>query len=145
MVIIREMAPDSKSVFRSLIRDDTAAKPDHWVFLLYDQLNLELIPFNAETPDNVGIILIESLTKGKRRPYHKQKLAVLLSNLRHFALEAQAVGHPVLYVTTEGTYRNALEALSERGTIDIIRPAERETRLELEPPVSYTHLRAHET
>ena len=103
MPTIREMTPDSKSAFRSLIRDDTAAKPDHWVFLLYDQLNLELIPFNSEAPHNVGIILIESLTKGKRRPYHKQKLAVLLSNLRHFALEAQAVGHPVLYVTTEGT------------------------------------------
>ena len=143
MPIIREMTPDSKSAFRSLIRDDTAAKPNHWVFLLYDQLNLELIPFNSEDPDNVGIILIESLTKGKRRPYHKQKLAVLLSNLRHFALEAQAVGHPVLYVTAEGTYRNALEALSDRGTIDFIRPAERETRLELEPLILDGILKEH--
>ena len=56
MPIIREMTPDSKSAFRSLIRDDTAAKPNHWVFLLYDQLNLELIPFNSEAPHNVGII-----------------------------------------------------------------------------------------
>ena len=30
------------SVFISKLRDDTAARPKRWLYLLYDQLNLEL-------------------------------------------------------------------------------------------------------
>ena len=33
------------SVFVSKLRDDTAAQPKRWLYLLYDQLNLELNPW----------------------------------------------------------------------------------------------------
>ncbi|PDH21920.1 MAG: hypothetical protein CND66_03915 [Marine Group II euryarchaeote MED-G37] len=59
------------SVFISKLRDDTAAQPKRWLYLLYDQLNLELNPWKKEPPESTGIILIESLSKGKSRPYYK--------------------------------------------------------------------------
>ena len=80
------------SVFVSKLRDDTAAQPKRWLYLLYDQLNLELNPWKEEPPESTGIILIESLSKGKSRPYHKQKLGLILANMRSFALETQEKG-----------------------------------------------------
>jgi deoxyribodipyrimidine photolyase-related protein len=58
-----------------------------WVFVPYDQLNHAIGPLAKENPKSLGIVLIETTWKGNRRPYHKQKLALILANLRHFALE----------------------------------------------------------
>jgi deoxyribodipyrimidine photolyase-related protein len=66
---------------------------DSWVFVAYDQLNLSLIETIEQTIGTVGLVFIESAFKGRSRPYHKQKLALLLSNQRHFALEAQQAGY----------------------------------------------------
>ena len=45
---------------------------------------------HAERPRSaIGLILIETSWKARQRPYHQQKLALVLTNLRHFALEAQ--------------------------------------------------------
>ena len=62
-------------------------KVKKWVYLPYDQLNTAVGPATEFTPNDTGLILIESLAKGKRRPYHQQKLALILCNQRHFALE----------------------------------------------------------
>ena len=89
------------SVFISMLRDDTAARPKRWLYLLYDQLNLELNPWKDEPTESTGIVLIESLSKGKSRPYHKQKLGLILANMRSFALEAQHKGHTVKYISSK--------------------------------------------
>ncbi|MGB3295704.1 MAG: cryptochrome/photolyase family protein, partial [Phormidesmis sp.] len=47
----------------------------------------------AKTP----IILIESLAHAKERPYHKQKLILIWSAMRHFAEELKADGWSVTY------------------------------------------------
>ena len=53
---------------------------------LYDQLSDEIGPLSRLPPSEVGIILIESIYKPSRRPYHKQKLMTFY-NSRNFALE----------------------------------------------------------
>ena len=115
-----------------------------WVWLSYDQLNLALLKHIERTHVPLGIVLIESEAKGKSRPYHKQKLASLLSSQRHFAVEAQANGYPVHYITTREGYAEALEALSQTlGPIHCIAHAERSTRVEIEPLIAKGQLVRH--
>ena len=99
-----------------------------WWYLPYDQLNLELLP----NLDSVGIVLIESEKQAKRRPYHKQKLCYILSNMRHFAIETASKGIPIVYAMTNEQYDEPLRALvQEFGPINMHRAAERELRLTL--------------
>jgi len=102
-----------------------------WVWLAYDQLHEMFL--DTVTSNDVGVVLIESAQKGTSRPYHKQKLAMLLSNQRHFALELQANGTPVHYVFSQSGYAEVLENVSQRfGPLECFEPAERSLRLEIE-------------
>jgi deoxyribodipyrimidine photolyase-related protein len=108
-----------------------------WVFVPYDQLNDGLGILRERAPEELGIVLVESPAKAARRPYHKQKLALVLANLRHFALEQAARGVDVRHVVAgpEG-YRGAVErAARELGPLVVHAPAERELRVELRPLV----------
>ena len=86
--------------FSSQMETCSPSDAESWWFLPYDQLNLDLLPVQ----DSIGIILIESEKQAKRRPYHKQKLCYILSNMRHFALETLSKAIPVVYVTTHEQY-----------------------------------------
>ena len=86
----------------------TAASPRRWLFVPYDQLHDGFGPLAHEPPQELGIVLVESKAKAARRPYHRQKLALVLTNLRHFALEQAARGVAVRHVTTTGDYASAL-------------------------------------
>jgi len=110
--------------------------PKHWSFVSYDQLHLDVGPWGEGSPKDQGLVLIESTWKPNQRPYHKQKLAFLLTSMRHFALEAAAHGHPVVYLTGTQSYAQVLEKFtSEHGPITFMRPAERELRNHLAPLV----------
>ena len=116
-----------------------------WVWLAYDQLNLEFLS-SLETEESLGVVLIESSDKGQRRPYHQQKLGVLLSNQRHAAVEFQGSGVPVLYLISDMTYADVLRQLhTVVGTVDAFTHAERELRVEVEPLVveGLLHLHRH--
>lgn len=105
-----------------------------WLFVPYDQLNDGIGPLAHEPPKELGIVLIESVAKAARRPYHQQKLALVLSNLRHFALEQAARGVAVRHVVTDQGYAQALAPLvRDLGPMRVMRPAERELRAELQP------------
>ncbi len=105
-----------------------------WLFVPYDQLHDGIGPLATEPATELGIVLVESRAKADRRPYHKQKLALVLTNLRHFALEQQARGVAVRHVATAGGYAEALAAVvRELGPLRVMRPAERELRTELAP------------
>ncbi len=100
----------------------------------YDQLHDGIGPLAREPAAELGIVLVESQAKARRRPYHRQKLALLLTNLRHFALEQAARGVLVRHLATDGGYAAALEPLvRELGPLRVQRPAERELRAELAP------------
>ncbi|MBU6185775.1 MAG: cryptochrome/photolyase family protein [Synechococcales bacterium] len=70
------------------------------VWILGDQLS----PYgSAIAPLPVGspVILIESLNHGRSRPYHQQKLILVWSAMRHFAMELQQRGYDVTYTEAE--------------------------------------------
>lgn len=108
-----------------------------WVFVAYDQLSDGVGPLSREDPRDLGIILVENPWKAARRPYHKQKLALVLANMRHFALEQAGRGVAVRHAVSEGPYREALAALvPSLGPLVAMEPAERELRVDLAPLVS---------
>ena len=105
-----------------------------WLFVPYDQLSGDLGPLAGESPDSLGIVLLESSQKAARRPYHRQKLALVLANQRHFALEQAARGVAVRYEATPLPYAEALAPIAnELGPLRLMEPAERELRTELAP------------
>ena len=105
-----------------------------WFFVPYDQLNHYIFPWANLERKKAGLIFIESSKKGNSKNFHKQKLALLLSNMRHFSDEAKSLGHPIIYEKTTFGYREVLENLYEQlGQIQVVKPAERELRVELDP------------
>lgn len=124
-------------IFRAALGErNSSVKPNErrWLFVAYDQLTDELGPLSEEDPTDLGIVLVESRAKGYRRPYHKQKLAYVLGNMRQFALEQAERGVAVRYIATAGTYHDALtKQIDELGSVRMIAPAERELSVELHP------------
>ena len=119
---------------RELARCNTDPSGRRWLFVPYDQLSDGIGPLSRENPRHLGIVLVENVWKASRRPYHKQKLALILANMRHFALEQAQRGVAVRHVVSLGPYRNALEPLCEElGPMMVMEPSERELRKDLEP------------
>ena len=119
------------SVFTSAL-SGTCADVDTWHYVSYDQLSQDLLPEKKD----VGLIFIETSWKASQLPYHKQKLALLLSNQRHFALEMQDAGYPVRYVFSENEYGEVLSELCEElGEITVTKPAELSLRRSIQPLV----------
>lgn len=109
-------------------------KGRRWLFVPYDQLHDGIGPLATEPTAQLGIVLVESSAKAGRRPYHQQKLAMVLANMRHFALEQAARGVAVRYLTTADDCATALGlVVQELGPLRVQRPAERELRAELKP------------
>ncbi len=120
----------------AFLRELRARNPDPadrtWIFVPYDQLTDEIGPLSRLDPCAAGIVVVESLWKASRRPYHKQKLALVLSNLRHFALEQAAHGVAVRHVVARDSYAEALRPIvTELGPLQVMEPAERELRVDL--------------
>jgi len=89
-----------------------------------------------------GVLLVESDEWLGRRPYHRQRIALILLNLRAFADEVRGAGIEVRTIRTRGTISSALrEAAGELGVLDADEPAEREMRAELQPLVDAGLLR----
>lgn len=127
----------NKSIFRTEL-DARASDPSErrWLFVPYDQLSDAIGPLSREDPDELGICILECPEKASRRPYHKQKLALVLANLRHFALEQAERGVAVDHRVVAGSYAQALRAIAaEKGGLRCMRPAELELRAELAPLV----------
>ncbi|MGB1397165.1 MAG: cryptochrome/photolyase family protein, partial [Planctomycetota bacterium] len=133
------------SHFLSQLRDDSALQPKRWLWVAHDQLHPQLNPWAGESPEETGLIFIESKQRGNARPYHRQKLAFLLSNLRHRALEAQGEGHPVRYLFSDDDYGTVLaETARELGSIHVLRSPEREIREQLKSAIGDGLLLEHE-
>jgi deoxyribodipyrimidine photolyase-related protein len=117
-----------------LARLETDPSGRRWLFVPYDQLSESIGPLSHEDPTELGIVLVENPWKAARRPYHRQKLALVLANLRHFAVEQAARGVAVRHVVARGPYHTVLEPLIEElGPMRVMRPAEYELRTDLAP------------
>ena len=105
---------------------------DTWHYVAYDQLHHELLPADAQ-PDTTGLIFIETTWKTRQLPYHKQKLALLLSNQRNFALEMMNRGYEIRYEFSTQSYEKTLRDLSSTlGEISVNEPAEYNLRKTVE-------------
>ena len=78
--------------------------PRRWFYVAYDQLSDRIGPWAEVPAEELGLVLVESADKPARRPYHQQKLALILSNQRHFALEQADRGVAIDYRFTEAGY-----------------------------------------
>ncbi|MGD8415329.1 MAG: cryptochrome/photolyase family protein, partial [Candidatus Latescibacterota bacterium] len=121
----------------------------NWTLVAPDQLTDRVGPLKSADPSSTGVILIESLWWAKRRPHHKQRIAFVFSNLRHFAAELEQAGFEVRYLQTAEPHGvAAAEAISKLGSsVTMMEPASRELRVELEPLVASGDIRmvANET
>ncbi len=118
-----------------------------WLFVPYDQLTDAAGPLSREDPAELGIVLVENRWKARRRPYHRQKLALVIANLRHFALEQAERGVAVRHVVGDAPYARLLEPVAtELGPLRVMRPAEWELRADLGPLVAKKRIEviAHE-
>ncbi len=109
------------------------ASTRRWVFVPYDRLNDRIGPLADDA--EAGLLFIESHAKGRARPYHHKKVLLLLSNMRHFALEQIAKGRQVLYLNGPDEYGQQILFAQQRfglGPVLFTRPAERELRKSLE-------------
>lgn len=108
------------------------SKARQWLFVAYDQLTDEVGPLSREDPRTLGVLLVECPNKAARRPYHKQKLAFVLTNLRHFAVEQARRGVLVEHVVAP-SYAHAIRLHAARigRPLRMMRAAERELRVEL--------------
>ncbi len=132
-----------KGALGQSLRLVTPGDADDWVWLAYDQLNIAFL--ESLDLNNIGVVLIESSSKAKRRPYHQQKLGVLLANQRHFALELQSKGIPVLYLLSTSNYGAVLAEVSQAcGPVHCFVHAERELRKEVETHLQLGALVEHE-
>ncbi len=115
--------------------------PSRAIFVAYDQLHPALFDLDGLNTD-VAVIVVEAPSKAARRPYHQQKLATLLSSLRHFALEVASSGRRVIHIVSGGDYAHALRPWAKAlGPLTGIEPAERELRMDLAPLVDEGALR----
>jgi deoxyribodipyrimidine photolyase-related protein len=118
--------------YKELALKQPKAEGRRWLFVPYDQLTDTVGPLSREDPKSLGIVLVENAWKGDRRPYHKQKLALILTNIRHFALEQAERGIAVRHIVANGPYHTALSPLiPQLGTLRVMVPAERELREDL--------------
>jgi deoxyribodipyrimidine photolyase-related protein len=114
-------------------RRDAAARK--WVYVPYDRLTSQTGSLSEQPAMESGIVMMEALEKARRRPYHKKKLALLIANQRHFALEQAARGVKVIYIFTNGIFADGLLKAQQTyrlPELHTMKPAERELRLDLE-------------
>lgn len=72
------------------------------VWVLGDQLWLGQAALQScESQLQTPVILIESLSHVRERPYHRQKLVLVWSAMRHFAEELRSAGYAVSYQTAD--------------------------------------------
>ena len=115
------------------------------LYIPYDQLSDQIGPLSYWAPSDTTIIMLETTHKGTRRNYHKQKLGILLSNCRHFALEQAKRGVQVIYRSGTEDYGTMLSQIQTEYAIPevtVMRPAERELRKELKPQIEKGWLKA---
>ena len=107
-----------------------------WLFVPDDQLTDAVGPLSRADPNEVGIVLLESTERWRRRPYHKQKLVFALGSARHFAIEQARRGVAVRYLVGDAPPADLLRpTASALGGLRMMEAAEREMREDLRPLV----------
>jgi deoxyribodipyrimidine photolyase-related protein len=127
--------PPFHTQIRQHLPTPAEAASRHWIYIPYDRLHQNVGPLADTVPEETILVFMESRAKGTRRPYHKKKLTLVLSAMRHFALEQAQRGAKVVYGTSLTSFTDGLLDLQQQWSWPELltnRPAERELRIELE-------------
>jgi deoxyribodipyrimidine photolyase-related protein len=125
-------------------KEPDGSAPRRWL-ILPDQLDRDAwrqrLSAGAGAP---GAVLVESREWLSRRPYHRQRVALVLLNVRAFAAELESDGVAVRVLRMARPMVDALrEDVAAHGPLDVLEPAEREMRAELSPMIGSGQLRVH--
>ena len=88
------------------------SRPALWI--LENQLSDQAGPLSRLVPGEADLILIESCQWAARLPFHKKKLVLTFSAMRHFARQLSRKGHAVHYFTEEESWDTALAGFAVR-------------------------------
>ncbi len=83
----------------------------------------------APRPD-VVVLLVESVAKGAALPWHRQKLVLILSTLRHFAAELRAAGYLVDHRVAPSYADAIVDAAREHGARRVVASDPREWQMQ---------------
>ena len=67
------------------------------VWVLGDQLNRRISSLEGRSPDDTRVLFVESAAKIGSKPYHRQRLHLVLTAMRRFAAELERAGFAVDY------------------------------------------------
>ena len=131
---MQSIAPKFERLIKASYPAARDLKSRRWIFIPYDRFTDRTGPLTEQPAAKTGIVIVESTAKAHRRPYHKKKLVLLISNMRHFALEQAARGCKVIYFFSPNSHATALFELQQTlplPDISVMQPAERELRLDI--------------
>lgn len=86
------------------------------VWIIGDQVDRTASSLKAAPPDS-PVVFIESLKSFRSRPYHWQKLVLILSAMRHFAAELRIAGREVHYHTLTEDFTKAMTQFVRKAGI----------------------------
>jgi len=108
------------------------------ILVLPDQLTAAAGPLAHVKPGSCEVLLLESREWISRRPYHVQRVALVLAHTRAFAQELRALGHRVTLVQGDAPMVDLVRShlrTSNAGSV-AMEPSEREMRAEFAPLVT---------
>ena len=100
------------------------------IWVLGDQLYRDQAALAAHAPGQARVLLVESSSVLHRRKYHRQKLVLVWSAMRHFAAELRHEGWSVDHLEAESFLEALLHWISQHSieAIHLMEPADRPFR-----------------
>ena len=104
------------------------------ILILGDQLTRDVAALRAARPGDT-IVMAEVMAEGTHVPHHPQKIALILSAMRHFAAELSADGLQVAYSTLDDPANSQsipgelIRRAAETGATEVIATAPGDWRL----------------
>ena len=104
------------------------------VWVLGDQLHPTQAALAGLNPSEARVLLVESTSVVERRAYHRQKLVLVWSAMRHFAVELRALGWQVDLLETDRFGAAVQRWVAEHGieVLQVMEPADRGFRRAIE-------------
>ena len=104
------------------------------IWVLGDQLNAAQSALVGADPSTARVLLVESTSVLQRRAYHRQKLVLVWSAMRHFAEELRAAGWTVDHVERESFGAAVRDWIATAGISElrVMEPADRGFRQAIE-------------
>ena len=104
------------------------------IWVLGDQLNAAQSALAGADPSTARVLLVESTSVLQRRAYHRQKLVLVWSAMRHFAEELRAAGWTVDHLESESFGAAVRDWIATAGIreLRLMEPADRGFRQAIE-------------